>query len=203
MLNEFVDLSAENFTPVILPVQHFAPVSGRRLLEGEYRFLQKFIISLLGLLLVGPAFAATTADVARGRTLYLRYCAACHGRNADGKGPVAPALKTPPADLRILSKRYGNPLPEDQMARFIDGRADIAAHGPREMPVWGGRVWAHREGEGNEGHVTRAIANLVAYLQSIQNVQQHASVKQRGLDHPVRESNDLRTGQTRLRYSGL
>jgi mono/diheme cytochrome c family protein len=153
--------------------------------------------------MVGPApvATATTADIARGRTLYVRYCASCHGRSADGHGPVAPALKTPPADLRILSKRYGNPLPADEIARFIDGRADIVAHGPREMPVWGDQVWAHRGGKGNEGHVTRAIADLVAYLQSIQKVRQHASVGERTTLSP--KSQNPTTSQMRLRYSGL
>jgi len=92
----------------------------------------------LVLLLSGFLLAASTAaagDVARGRVLYLRNCASCHGVKGDGQGPVAAQLQTPPADLRLLSLRYGNPLPEDQIARFIDGRADIAAHGPRDMPV--------------------------------------------------------------------
>jgi hypothetical protein len=52
---------------------------------------------------------------------------------------VAPALTTPPANLRRLSKRFGNPLPEDQVARFIDGRVEVKAYGPRDMPVWGAR----------------------------------------------------------------
>jgi mono/diheme cytochrome c family protein len=102
--------------------------------------LQKFTVGMLGLLVVGSiatAMAAGTDDVAQGRFLYLQYCASCHGRYADGKGPVVPALSTPPANLRLLSERYGNPLPEDQIARFIDGRADVKAHGPRDMPVWG------------------------------------------------------------------
>ena len=33
--------------------------------------------------------------------------------------------------------RCGNPLPEDVIAKFIDGRSDVKAHGPRDMPVWG------------------------------------------------------------------
>ena len=64
----------------------------------------------------------------------LRYCA-CHGLTGEGNGPVARSLVTPPANLRLLSDRYGNPLPGDQVARFIDGRADVRAHGPRDMPV--------------------------------------------------------------------
>lgn len=132
----------------------------------------------LALLLLGFLFIASSAaadDVARGRELYLRNCASCHGVKGDGQGPVAPALKTPPADLRLLSHRYGDPLPEDQIARFIDGRADVAAHGPRDMPVWGEQVWKYPEGKGPSGQVTSRVAELVAYLESIQKIQRHAS----------------------------
>ena len=79
---------------------------------------------------------------------------------------MASVLTTPPANLRHLSERYGNPLPEDQIARYIDGRADVKAHGPRDMPVWGKRFYS--EGQGNERQVRDMIAKLVAYLQSIQ-----------------------------------
>lgn len=130
------------------------------------------------------AFAA--ADAAKGQALYMRYCASCHGINADGHGPVASSLKTPPTDLRILSKRYGNPLPEEQIARFIDGRADVREHGPRDMPIWGERVWAYQEeGKEKEHHlVSDRIADLVAYLQSIQKVREQARLEQSldGLD---------------------
>jgi len=133
----------------------------------------------LGLLVVGSVAMAKTPgtdDIAQGRALYLQYCASCHGRYADGNGPVAPALSTPPANLRLLSERYGNPLPEDQIARFIDGRADVKAHGPRDMPVWG-EVWKNPEGQGSETQVKERIAKLVAYLQSIQKPAQSASVQ--------------------------
>src|SRR5208337_1720856 len=118
--------------------------------------LQKFTVGLFGLLVVGSMAMARTAetdDVAQGRALYLQYCASCHGRYAEGKGPVAAALSTPPANLRLLSERYGNPLPEDQIARFIDGRADVKAHGPRDMPVWGEKVWQNPEGQGSQSQV--------------------------------------------------
>ncbi len=134
-------------------------------------------IFAFGFLLIGvTAFAG--ADPARGHGLYLRYCASCHGINGDGHGPVASALKTPPADLRILSKRYGDPLPEDQIAQFIDGRADVQAHGPRDMPIWGERVWMSGEAEGKQSRVSLRIADLVAYLQSIQKAQQQARLEQ-------------------------
>ncbi len=44
-------------------------------------------------------------DIAQGRALFLRDCASCHGLNADGRGPVARALSTPPANLRLLWER--------------------------------------------------------------------------------------------------
>jgi len=109
--------------------------------------------------------------------LYLRNCASCHGIKGDGQGPVAAQLKTPPTDLRLLSLRYGNPLPEDQIARFIDGRADIVAHGPREMPVWGEQVWKYPEGTEPSSQVTSRVADLVAYLQSIQEWEHRASLR--------------------------
>lgn len=137
---------------------------------------RKVLATLFGLFVVTSA-VASASDVSQGRSLYLRYCASCHGVKGDGRGPVAPALKTPPSDLRLLSHRYGSPLPEDQIASFIDGRADVVAHGPREMPVWGEQVWQYPEGTRHETQVTPKIANLVAYLQSIQTPQHHASIK--------------------------
>jgi hypothetical protein len=84
---------------------------------------------------------------------------------------VAPALTTPPANLRRLSERFGNPLPEDQVARFIDGRVEVKAHGPRDMPVWGARFFAETH---NESAVRARIGKLLAYLQSIQTGARHA-----------------------------
>ena len=133
---------------------------------------RKWTVALAGLLLVfGTAASAGAADVAQGRQIYLEYCASCHGLTGEGDGPVAPALSTPPANLRRLSDRFGNPLPEDQVARFIDGRAEVKAHGPRDMPVWGARFYAETH---NEAAVRARIAKLVAYLQSIQTSARHA-----------------------------
>jgi mono/diheme cytochrome c family protein len=128
----------------------------------------RLILALGVIVLSATAVAAESGEVARGRALYLEHCAVCHGRAGDGRGPMARALSTPPANLRRLSERYGNPLPTDQIASFIDGRADVRAHGPRDMPVWGGSVWQNEPGQGTAGQVTPAVASLVEYLQSIQ-----------------------------------
>jgi mono/diheme cytochrome c family protein len=121
-----------------------------------------------------PAFTVWAADhqsIVRGSELYLRYCAACHGNDADGRGPVAEDLKESPPDLRYLGEHYGRPLPTATIARFIDGRQDVAAHGPRDMPVWGRRFYdawvAHRAGEED---LQAQINEIVAYLNAIQQV---------------------------------
>jgi hypothetical protein len=80
--------------------------------------IQNWITPFLGLMLLASAAASGhTDDVALGRQIYLERCASCHGLTGEGDGPVARALTTPPANLRRLSERFGNPLPEDQVAR--------------------------------------------------------------------------------------
>ena len=138
------------------------------------RSLKKVIFLLNGLLLVTAIGTAVAGEVGRGRALYLQNCATCHGLAGEGDGPMACALTTPPANLRRLSERLGNPLPEDQIARFIDGRVDIRAHGPRDMPVWGNRFY--EESGGNERQAQKRIAELAAYLQSIQTAVRQASL---------------------------
>ena len=134
--------------------------------------IQNWITLFLALLLLASAVASGRADdVALGRQIYLERCASCHGLSGEGDGPVARALTTPPANLRRLSERFGNPLPEDQVARFIDGRAEVRAHGPRDMPVWGARFYAETQ---DANAVQARIAELVAYLESIQTSARHA-----------------------------
>jgi len=116
------------------------------------------------------AGTARPGQIEEGRVLYVRFCAACHGLNADGHGPVARVLEIPPANLRLLGTRYGDPLPEAKVEDFIDGRAAVAAHGDREMPVWGERFNDIRaEGVERDRAVKNRLAKIIAYLQSIQD----------------------------------
>ncbi len=129
-----------------------------------------------GLLLLTLVARVATADAAGdGKALFMQYCASCHGTQGDGKGPLASTLTTPPANLRMLSQRFGNPLPEEVIAKFIDGRSDVKAHGPRDMPVWGRKFYV--ESGGDEAEVKELIAKLVGFLQSIQTGTRTASIK--------------------------
>jgi mono/diheme cytochrome c family protein len=126
------------------------------------------LVSLIGILLIGSAAMALTGPLDQGHVFYIALCASCHGTNGEGDGPAASTLSTHPSNLHLLSERYGNPLPGDQIAQFIDGRVDVKAHGPRDMPVWGETATSE------EGQAKRWVAEVVAYLQSIQKHEQNA-----------------------------
>jgi len=141
-------------------------------------------LGIAGIVLTVVTLAATSPcvradEIADGRTYFLRYCASCHGVEADGSGFVARALVHPPSDLRHLSERNAVTLQGDvrerhdvlaeRIARFIDGREIVTAHGTREMPVWGERFDdVHAEGAAREKAVRERINAMVAYLLSVQ-----------------------------------
>jgi mono/diheme cytochrome c family protein len=107
--------------------------------------------------------------VSAGQQYFERYCSACHGLTGRGDGPAAPALRTPPADLRRIAQRRGGPFPVAEIAAYIDGRTAVPAHGSREMPVWGER-FGEMGGGGSVGEevVRGNLLVLIEYLQSIQ-----------------------------------
>ena len=101
-----------------------------------------------------------------GRDLFEFYCATCHGRDGKGTGPVAAALKTPPADLTIIAKHNGGRFPRGEVIAFVaDEKSPIAAHGPRQMPVWGPIV---RALDPSDTRAKVRIDNLVTYIESMQ-----------------------------------
>ena len=104
-----------------------------------------------------------------GRADFLRLCASCHGASARGDGPAASSLKVPPADLTRIAARRGGDFPASEVTAYIDGRKHAAAHGSREMPVWG-LILArpvHEHASGEEVLRGRLLV-LVEYLRSIQ-----------------------------------
>jgi mono/diheme cytochrome c family protein len=133
----------------------------------------------LGICALALAFAPASADEAEvssrdlvlemGRASFLRHCAACHGEGGRGDGPVASSLRVPPADLtRIAARRQGD-FPAAEVTEIVDGRRVVAAHGPRDMPVWG-VVFSTRihEAASEEEAVRGRLLVLVEYLRSIQ-----------------------------------
>jgi mono/diheme cytochrome c family protein len=101
-----------------------------------------------------------------GKEMYSSYCAVCHGSDGKGGGPAASALRTPPADLTVLSKNNGGKFPALKVISAIGGESGVSAHGSKEMPVWGPLFW--NMSHGHEGEVQQREANLAKYIESLQ-----------------------------------
>jgi len=101
-----------------------------------------------------------------GPNLFRAYCASCHGADAKGKGPAAPALKSKVPDLTLLTRKNGGRFPGARVRKIIMGDDVVAVHGSREMPVWG-PIFHQIEWDVDRGNVR--LENLVKYLESIQS----------------------------------
>ncbi|MCB1958041.1 MAG: hypothetical protein KDG55_20345 [Rhodocyclaceae bacterium] len=128
----------------------------------------------LAVALLGPLGSAGAAEVmGAGPSEFESRCAVCHGLDGRGDGPYAPLLIHPPADLTVLSRTAGGTFPADRVYRVIDGRESIAAHGPREMPIWGRELLAEYQTSrveigDPETYVRTRINALVDYLRGLQ-----------------------------------
>ena len=137
--------------------------------------MRRAILAVIALsTLVLPAIArADAADVAQvdGALFFQDYCAACHGVDAMGMGPMRPALRVPTPDLTLLAERNGGAFPHFDVIRKIDGRDPLVSHGS-DMPVWGnffeGEAGAVRTQSGQPILTTAPIAALVEWLESVQ-----------------------------------
>jgi mono/diheme cytochrome c family protein len=121
------------------------------------------LVSSFTLALAGPALAADDS----GARLYFNHCAACHGDDAEGTGPVAASIRVAVPNLRTLAQRNGGVFPADAVAAYVDGRESRAAHGDRQMPVWG-EVFRGPEQSTAQRTVRRRIALLVDFISTLQ-----------------------------------
>jgi mono/diheme cytochrome c family protein len=126
------------------------------------------VMMMCGVLLLKGAMGQENGQeergyVERGRELYVRHCAACHGVDGRGSGPAAAALRKKPADLTVIQKA-GEEFPLYRVMTFIDGERVVPAHGTREMPIWG-KVFRRAEGEALKQLEIYALAK---YLEAIQ-----------------------------------
>ena len=76
--------------PLLVMETGLVPVNGG---EAVYR-------STAGLDLIAPVKMTDPAVIARGKAVYLTFCAQCHGYNYDGNGTVGQSFQPLPADLR-------------------------------------------------------------------------------------------------------
>lgn len=102
-----------------------------------------------------------------GAGIFQTYCAACHGPDARGNGPVAPALKQRVPDLTRLSQANSGKFPTLHVKTTILLGSDdlIPAHVSQQMPVWG-PVFHEIDFDRDWGRVR--LDDLSRYLGSIQ-----------------------------------
>ena len=118
----------------------------------------------VALVLSTPASAAEDT----GARLYFNHCAACHGDDAEGTGPVAASMRVTVPNLRTLAQRNGGVFPVEAVTAYVDGRDMKAAHGDRQMPVWGD-VFRTGDAAGAADRAARErVAAVVKFLEVIQ-----------------------------------
>jgi mono/diheme cytochrome c family protein len=120
----------------------------------------------LGALQTGATNPPLMISSVSGRDLFAFYCSACHGRNGEGQGPVAPVLRVAPPDLTRIAARNDGVFPKARVEMLLTGDQNMPpAHGSSEMPVWGPIFSAL---DSNERINRIRIANIVEYIASIQ-----------------------------------
>ena len=121
--------------------------------------------------------AQSTAPNDQGSRLFRMHCAACHGVDGRGAGPMATQLRRTPPDLTQFAARNGGLFPRERVYRIIDGR-DVPSHGIGEMPVWGDVF--RRGDDDTEASVKARIDAIVRYLEAIQGRSARNSVSPSG-----------------------
>ena len=136
-----------------------------------------FVAGLLATAAFGIAQTNTTiknvpvkqTSPASGKVMYDSYCAVCHGVDGRGNGPAGPALKQPATDLTQLAKQNGGNFPEAHVYSVLQFGTETAAHGSKDMPVWGPALRSLDRGSPTPGMLEhQRIANLTNYLRSLQ-----------------------------------
>lgn len=101
----------------------------------------------------------------RGKVHYQTHCMGCHG--PDGKGGGMITQEDSPSNLTTIMARWEmEEFPIMRVARLIDGRDRVEAHGTATMPIWG-EVFASGELL-DEEQIEGKLEEIIAYLITIQ-----------------------------------
>ncbi len=109
---------------------------------------------------------APYTDPTSGKDMYNAYCASCHGTDLKGNGPAAGAFKATPTDLTKLAAKNNGEFPALAVSNIILGDKTLAAHGTKDMPVWG-PVFSSLS-KRDQGQVMLRVHNLTEYIKQMQ-----------------------------------
>lgn len=130
------------------------------------------LLGVVASLAMGAAPALAEGDAEAGAALYENHCISCHGVEAMGHGPMREVLLVQPTDLTALAAGNDGVFPLLRVAQRIDGRDPLVSHGS-SMPVYGDffetvQQVAVKTAAGQPVMMTQPVADLVAYLESLQ-----------------------------------
>ena len=106
-------------------------------------------------------------DRSRGAAVQRPTAPSCHGANGRGAGPASEQFRKIPPDLTKYTARNGGVFPSERVRRIIDGTG-VAAHGDRDMPVWGDAFQGGTGGTDTAEAAKARIDLIVRYLEAIQ-----------------------------------
>lgn len=85
------------------------------------------VFALFGLAMLGACanlVPPPSESVQRGKTIYAKECAQCHGASGDGAGPASLGLGIQPPDLTGLTARNDGAFPRAFVQRFVLGKIE-------------------------------------------------------------------------------
>ncbi|HWR14322.1 MAG TPA: cytochrome c [Terriglobales bacterium] len=109
---------------------------------------------------------AKHTSAASGQEMYKTYCASCHGVDGKGSGPASSAMKEPVPDITRMQRQNNGKYPEARVIESIRGDRTIAAHGSKDMPVWGAIL--SQVSRRDEAELQLRYRNLADHIASLQ-----------------------------------
>ncbi|MFW5330077.1 c-type cytochrome [Hydrogenophaga sp. ZJX-1] len=121
----------------------------------------------------GLALAQPSNDL--GKIEFVNNCAACHGVDGKGNGPLGNLLQRSPPDLTMLAKNNNGVLPMNRLYQVMDG-VGVPSHGARDMPIWGKEYLIEesqklREARGSFDAPAVVRARILTLLEYISRIQ--------------------------------
>ena len=105
-----------------------------------------------------------------GAQIFAAACAACHGADARGNGPVSPFLNVRVPDLTAITVRHGGEFRSDEIYQFVDGQGQEHPDETRHMPIWGYEFYGDSDDDAvAHRQASEKIELVVAYLKSLQH----------------------------------
>ncbi|GEM_PF-6001805 len=101
-----------------------------------------------------------------GAKMYATYCGPCHGTQARGDGPAAPAFVPKPTDLTTLTAFNKGQFPKERIHQMLTEVSDRASQNSVEMPNWCPALGSFDRD--NPSMVNLRVHNLISYLERVQ-----------------------------------